>query len=269
MEQGSFVFLSHKSEEHELARRMKVAIEKRFPVWWDKDLQSGRRWAAELDDRLREAGVVVVVLTKMSMNSKWVLIEAHFAHITDRLVPVLAEDLDASEVLAPYVDWQYIALPGWGDSDIEEHPKWPQVLRSIEVKMLASTPNGPKGWVLKEYASAQSTSGRTGVPAFITSPVTYHDPRYLGLVQEQRKLMHLDGMTVIPRPPFPLTLQGGMGVVTLSGDNLMVKLRGLDREAQVPWQYLESIQNTNGPQTEWEIGFSKTLNVTWGRNYFG
>jgi hypothetical protein len=61
-------------------------------VWWDAALEGGHHFAAEIERELNAADVVVVVWSKASITSNWVLDEAMHGRDRGCLIPVRFDD---------------------------------------------------------------------------------------------------------------------------------------------------------------------------------
>ncbi len=88
----SQVFLSYASADRERVERLVHALEADGPeVWWDRDIASGQSFHKVIEQALAAASCVIVVWTRQSVASEWVLNEASDARKRDRLVPVLLD----------------------------------------------------------------------------------------------------------------------------------------------------------------------------------
>lgn len=88
------VFISHISAEAELARGLKMRLERDFlgmlEIFVSSDrhtIEAGSRWLAEVDRALRAADVELVLCSKQSVNRPWVSFEAGAAWM--REIPVI------------------------------------------------------------------------------------------------------------------------------------------------------------------------------------
>ena len=77
------VFISYSHYDTDLAVQLSKALkEKDFGVWYDRDLQVGDIWHSTINNKIMEIaqrGFVVILITKNSVNSKSVNIEAEAA----------------------------------------------------------------------------------------------------------------------------------------------------------------------------------------------
>lgn len=106
------VFISYKKEDRELVERVSAALGAyKLTVWWDDSLESGQGFRGVIKDELRKARAVIVLWTKKSVVSDWVLDEADFAKNAGKLVPLrFASDFD---VPLGFGQVQVANLEGW------------------------------------------------------------------------------------------------------------------------------------------------------------
>jgi hypothetical protein len=78
-----------------------------FKVWIDRSLKLGAEWQEDIANNIKSAGNVIVVVSKNSMASNWVLHEGSLADSWGKhLIPVLIEDV---ETLPPWMErYQWI-----------------------------------------------------------------------------------------------------------------------------------------------------------------
>jgi adenylate cyclase len=83
------VFLSYAREDEAAAKQLAEGIgQAGHDVWWDRHIQGGSRFSAEIDRELKSAEAVVVLWSPTSVESAWVQDEAAEGRDTGRLVPV-------------------------------------------------------------------------------------------------------------------------------------------------------------------------------------
>ena len=84
------VFLSYAREDRARAVRIADAMEGAgHQVWWDRRIDAGSRFSAEIAEALKAADVVVVLWSPASIDSVWVQDEAAFGRDHGRLVPAM------------------------------------------------------------------------------------------------------------------------------------------------------------------------------------
>ena len=88
------IFISYKREEQATARKLASALEREgWTVWWDPKLRVGEHFDDVIENALNEAKCVIVMWSKLSVNSRYVKDEATFALKRDKLVPVAIEEV--------------------------------------------------------------------------------------------------------------------------------------------------------------------------------
>lgn len=112
------IFISYAREDKKAAQRLADALETLgWSVWWDRDLLAGGRFHQEIARELAKARAVVVLWSRMAVNSDWVLDEAGRARNQDKLAPALIE---AIELPLGFGSMHTPSLIGWrGDAGDE------------------------------------------------------------------------------------------------------------------------------------------------------
>ena len=110
------VFLSYSREDAAAAKQLAESISRAgHNVWWDRQIEGGSRFTAEIDRELKGADAVVVIWTKASIESPWVQDEAAEGRDNCRLVPVL---LGVEKAPLGFRQFQAIDFGNWdGDGD--------------------------------------------------------------------------------------------------------------------------------------------------------
>ena len=141
------VFLSYSREDAPAAKQLAECIGRAgHQVWWDRQIEGGSRFTAEIDRELKNADAVVVIWTKSSIESPWVQDEAAEGRDSGRLVPIL---LGADKPPLGFRQFQSIDFGDWdGECD-------PPALDSL-VRAIAQ-----KGGDLKTAPSAEKPAGKT------------------------------------------------------------------------------------------------------------
>jgi hypothetical protein len=92
---GTDIFLSYARMDRAAARMFAEAfIDEGFTVWWDAVLHSGETFDEVIEQRLRDAGAVVVLWSPRSVASRWVRAEATQADRRHKLAPAIIEPCD-------------------------------------------------------------------------------------------------------------------------------------------------------------------------------
>lgn len=89
------IFLSYSHEDAKRAQRLVKALQYAgHDVWYDQHIHAGRRFSKDIDEALKSADLVVVLWSKVSIDSAWVQDEAAHGRDRGRLVPVLIDKID-------------------------------------------------------------------------------------------------------------------------------------------------------------------------------
>lgn len=108
---GTDIFLSYARQDRPAARIFAESfIEEGFSVWWDAALHSGETFDEVIEQRLRDAGAVVVLWSRSSVASRWVRAEATLADRRRKLAPAIIEPCDRPIIFelthaAELTDW--------------------------------------------------------------------------------------------------------------------------------------------------------------------
>jgi hypothetical protein len=86
------IFLSYAREDEARARALAGALESRgWSIFWDRRIPHGRNFRKHIEDQLSSAPCIVVLWSKASLASQFVLDEATEGLNDGRLVPALIE----------------------------------------------------------------------------------------------------------------------------------------------------------------------------------
>ncbi|KCZ87330.1 SUMF1/EgtB/PvdO family nonheme iron enzyme [Hyphomonas johnsonii] len=114
------VFLSYSRADRPKAQQVAAALEEEgLTVWWDKVLQAGQTYDEVTEGMLRNADVVVVLWSTVSVKSKWVRAEATLGERYSAVIPAMIENADRPIL---FELTQTADLIGW-DGDRAE-PRW-------------------------------------------------------------------------------------------------------------------------------------------------
>lgn len=88
------VFLSYAREDRAAAEKIAEVLKAQgWEVWWDiEDLRGGEGFRDAIDSALSAAACVVVIWSKNSVRSSWVVDEAETGRETGKLVPIIIDD---------------------------------------------------------------------------------------------------------------------------------------------------------------------------------
>ena len=124
-EMSEEIFLSYDKSDRKKVRILAEALAKQgHSIWWDRDIHGGKRYAKVIKNKLNNAQCVIVLWSKHSVESDWVLDEAELAK--DKLIPILIDKVDIPLGFGQihtldFIDWQGI-LP---------HPTFNLLLDSV------------------------------------------------------------------------------------------------------------------------------------------
>ena len=109
----SAIFLSHSSEDNEIAEKMRQRLEDQGhrSVFLDFDpahgIPAGRNWEQELYRQLRSCQAVIVLCSKDSMASKWCFAEiTHAKSLGRHVFPIKVGECTINTVLTHLFEWQ-------------------------------------------------------------------------------------------------------------------------------------------------------------------
>jgi len=112
-------FLSYAREDQSQAGRLAAALEQAgLDVWWDTLIEGGAEFAKSIEAALGTCDAVIVLWSKASIASDWVLDEAAQGRELRKLVPV---SLDGTEPPLGFRRYHAIPLSAWrGNADASE-----------------------------------------------------------------------------------------------------------------------------------------------------
>ena len=127
MAAGHDIFISYASVDRERARALAGLFEAQgWTLWWDPEIPPGEPFDRVIKRALDDAKVVVVLWSKASVESDWVLAEADEGRKRQALVPVL---LDAVDIPLGFSRLQAANLVGWTRD--AGHPECRKLLAKI------------------------------------------------------------------------------------------------------------------------------------------
>jgi len=105
------VFLSYSSASQPWVRKFAAALSASgVSAWFDAhEILPGERWQAQIEKALRQSRVLIMVLTPDSVRRPWTFFELGAALAGGkRIVPVLSDDVDPSEIPAAVRQFQFV-----------------------------------------------------------------------------------------------------------------------------------------------------------------
>ncbi len=121
------IFISYSRRDQQTAERLQEVLDQEgWEVWWDQEIRVGRRWNKALTEALNRSKAIVILWSKNSVESEWVVREAQHAYDHNKLFSVILEQCDIPE---PFQEIQWVELQDWtGGAD---HPSLVRLLRSL------------------------------------------------------------------------------------------------------------------------------------------
>jgi TolB-like protein len=133
------IFLSYAREDRACAGALARVLEAaEHEVWWDRHIDSGEEFAAEIEAELEKADVVLVAWSKESVKSRWVRDEAAVGGDTGRLVPV---SVDGARPPMGFRQFHTLDLTGWKGTNRDERTA--ELLRSVARRLEAKGKAAP------------------------------------------------------------------------------------------------------------------------------
>ncbi|MDP3459553.1 MAG: SUMF1/EgtB/PvdO family nonheme iron enzyme [Hyphomonas sp.] len=97
------IFISYSQPDHAQVQALAADLVRRgYSVWWDTSLLGGDRFRPEIARELMAAACVVVVWSRNSVASEWVVSEAEHARSAGKLLPVRTENLNPASIPMPF-----------------------------------------------------------------------------------------------------------------------------------------------------------------------
>ncbi|HWC55613.1 MAG TPA: toll/interleukin-1 receptor domain-containing protein [Sphingomicrobium sp.] len=125
------VFLSYAREDRPFVERLARVLEHAgYEVWWDRRLESGGEFSAEIEAALDKSDVVLVVWSKESTKSRWVRDEAAVGGDTGKIVPV---SIDSSLPPMGFRQFHTLDLTDWKGGKRDERTA--ELLHSVERRL--------------------------------------------------------------------------------------------------------------------------------------
>ena len=124
------VFISYARENEQPAHAVREFLEDEgWTVWLDKQIRVGEEFSAEIEKALDIAGAVVVLWTRESVASDWVLKEARYALHQKKLFGL---KLDKTPIPGEFTRIEAALLEDWKQN--LDHPEWVNFQRSLASK---------------------------------------------------------------------------------------------------------------------------------------
>ncbi len=142
------IFIAYARQDRARARTLAEALEQKgFSVWWDDQMRTGQRFRNVIVEELGNANCIVVLWSKTSTESDWVLDEAERGKERGVLVPV---SLDG--VKPPL---------GFGGIQTTDLAHWPHNVSQSKFGQLIAHISGASGHAQKNARGPESPGSET------------------------------------------------------------------------------------------------------------
>ena len=126
------IFVSYAQGDREWVKELATALEAEgFSIWWDPNLLPGTKFRDAINKELVGAKAVIVVWSRLSIESDWVRDEAEDARQAHKLIPVLKDP-----ITPPHGGWQLQTanLSQWRGR--REHPEFRSLVDGIRARVV-------------------------------------------------------------------------------------------------------------------------------------
>jgi len=103
------IFISYSLKDSDFCNLLYNDLKKLFNVWIDREgIDGGNNWEIEIEKIIKEVKIVIVVVSKNSLNSKWVRREIQFSDLMGKeIIPILLNShLPISLMERHFIDFQ-------------------------------------------------------------------------------------------------------------------------------------------------------------------
>jgi TIR domain-containing protein len=175
----SDIFISYASADRLRVKPLVDALQQRgWSVWWDRKIPTGKTWREVLDAALSSARCVIVLWSRDSIISEWVLEEIEDAKRRKLLFPVL---IDHVTIPLGFRAIQAANLVGW--NGVLPHAEFDELAGAVAEALSGTGPQSPA-------VPAQASAAFVSVPPPALTP---------GSVRQNPK----DGLNYVWIPPGP------------------------------------------------------------------
>lgn len=127
----SDLFISYAREEISRAQQLAHALEEAgYSVWWDQKIAVGESWANQIERELDNARCVIVLWSAISVANNWVVDEAAYARESNKLIPIVIENIDLP---FGFRSIQSVVLIDWNGET--SHPEFQRLVAAISERL--------------------------------------------------------------------------------------------------------------------------------------
>jgi WD40 repeat protein len=153
------IFISYAREDREQVNTLVSALQARgWSVWWDSAIRTGEKFSQVIETALGNARCVIVVWSRHSVDSDWVLAEASEARRRGKLVPIMIDDTKLPLV---FRQLQTADFTGWEDAG--KSPQFEQLahdITSLMADLSVPAQPGSESTATKRVSSPAKTGTR-------------------------------------------------------------------------------------------------------------
>jgi len=136
----SDIFISYASADRPRVKPLVEALSKRgWSIWWDRTILPGQKWDQVIGAALDEARCVIVLWSRDSVQSDWVLTEADDARQRGILVPALIDDV---KIPLAFRRIQAANLVNWTSASVSA--EFDELVRAVEAILSHGTGPSPE-----------------------------------------------------------------------------------------------------------------------------
>ena len=99
------ILISHDSQDEAIACEIKSFLEDIFLsvnfFVSGRDLVGGQTWIAEIKDRLKVSPIIISIITKKSLDNKWLYFESGAGFTNDKTIPLLVDNIGFKDLNPP------------------------------------------------------------------------------------------------------------------------------------------------------------------------
>ncbi len=158
------VFISYAHEDHIFVSKLAKALEAEgLSVWWDHTIPPGKTWNTFIARGIEQAKACLVIWSRHSVASKWVLEEASLANDAEKLLPIA---VDGSPPPMGFRSLQAAQLASWNGD--RSNPQFQLLVREARALSGNDAPPPPRqSYAAPRPASASSSPSGAPRPALI------------------------------------------------------------------------------------------------------
>jgi TPR repeat protein len=196
------VFISYSRADRDRAQQLARALQARgIDVWWDPELLPGEEYSKKIAGVLAKAKAIIVIWSRASVESNWVMDEAAVGSKRSNLVPVL---FDAVEPPLGFRQNQAEDLSRWPEP--EGAPAFERVVAAIErlrgqtaVDASERIRRASRMRAINRFGVAAASIAAIGVAAVVVTQVLNREPGKAAGPEEQQQAS-TNGDTDSPGP---------------------------------------------------------------------